>query len=456
MAKDLTDDNELGFDIDFESAGNNIFETFHKQNSNKDDNPDDNPDDDNPDDDVDDIDDKNDKSKNPKATGKSSKNKDDDNDDPDKIKFDTDPIQDMIKRKAKGEAEPDDDDDDIDPADKTKKTDKTVKTNKDGTPVVPAVVKAFYDHLTEEAGYRPIDKEDGFDGTVEGFQKWMATVHEEQATELAESMIEEAFINNPNPRNKGMAQELFKFMQKGGAVEDFIQIHKDDDITADFITKGKDDDEKTERAKKVMINYYKSLNWDATRIEKNIKTLETSGALIDVAEDNLPEFLKLKEERKAIIERNAEQQTSRTKAQITEYNTKLVEIIDKSDSIGPFEFKNKAQRQKVKEFMFLPTVELEDGRKVPQYMVELDKARRNPTFALFQALTFMNKGLDLDNVKEKAATKTKLDLKKRLEDAVAGNKIERTPSSSVANRDESRTKIKDLFDFDNIAEQFAP
>lgn len=261
------------------------------------------------------------------------------------------------------------------------------------------VFKTMYEHFVENLGYTPLTKEDEFDDTSESFDKWIEKNKEDQGIQIAEEMIEEAFINNPNPNNAKLAQELFSFLRKGGNISDFVETRKFDVINAEYISSGEDDAQKIERAKTVMTNYYTSLNWDATRIDKTIKNLETGGALLSIAEETLPEFIKMNTTRKTLNDQQAASQNEAQQTEIREYNTKLLDIIDKHEALGAFEFKTPKEKEAIKEYMFLPTVKIKDGKKIPQYLADLEEAKKNPAFTLFQALTIKNKGIDMKNLK---------------------------------------------------------
>lgn len=365
------------------------------------------------------------------------------------IVLDTSNVLDMaaaaMKNKAAGKPDGTAADDD-NPADKKPNADgKGADTGK----VIPEYFKTLYEHLTTNLNYKPLSDDDEFDGSPEKFQEWMETERQAQAETIAADMIEEAFINNPN--NKGVAQDLFKFLQNGGKVADFVETRKYDDITAEYISTGATDDEKTERAKTVMSNYYTAIGWDKETIDKTIKTLETGGTLVTLAETTLPQFIKLNADRKAIADQSIKAKNQATQTQIKEYNTKLLDIIDKSEVLGTFEFKSPKEKQALKEFLFVPSVVLQGGQKVTPYIAALDEARKNPAFTLFQALVFKNKGVDLSKLEEKITNNTKQDLKTKLEKVLTGEKIEQaTAGSSGGGNNNQRSNVASFLNFDDL------
>lgn len=456
---DFQEDTDLGLDISL--SGTNLFEQFHKDqkagNQTNLTNP---------------------------GSGDGGANKGTDDDDPakgggaggekgkgegedgkEKIEFKTDNILDMVKDhfknpdkdKGGGTGGGKGDDDDPDKNKGTGGADKGAGAaaagedeEKNIDPATLGVFKTMYEHFTENHGYRPM-KEGEFDGTPEAFDKWLEEEKEELAFSAAEQLIEDTFVKSPNPKNAGVALDLFRFIQNGGIVADFVETRKYDTLTAEYISSGADDDEKIERSKTVMNHYYTSQGWDKARIEKTIKNLETGGALLSMAEETLPEFIKFKEKQKAIVEANniSEKQANETK--VKEYNGKLLSLIDTVQAVGPFEFKSKKEREALKQYLFVPTVDAGNGKMIPKFLADRQKASSNPLYTLFQALTYMNKGIDLSKVEENAANKTTKTLKEKLEGAVKNNTIDRTTGSSGSqNNNNQRPNISEILDFDNL------
>jgi hypothetical protein len=372
---------------------------------------------------------------------------DNDDDDEEEVKLDVTNVLEMAKNKILGKTDTTDTGDD-NTAGKDKGEGAGAVAGADDV-VVTGIFKTVYEHFIENLGYTALTKEDEFDGSAEAFDKWVEKNKEEQAMQTAEGMIEESFINNPNPNNAKVAQDLFKFLLKGGNVADFVETRKFDVITPEFISSGKDDAEKIERAKTVMTNYYTTLNWDAARINKTIKNLETGGALLDMAEETLPEFIKMNDTRKTLTDQQTAQQHETQKNEVREYNTKLMDIIDKHEALGVFEFKTPKEKEAIKEYLFLPTVKGKDGKKIPQYLADIEEARKNPAFTLFQALTIKNKGIDMKKLEEGLTQKVKTDLKSKLEAAAAGSVIDKSKSADAGGAD-TRMKITDILDFDNL------
>lgn len=432
------EEDELGLDINLGST--NLFEQFHKDSAagsattfkTK------------PDEDGGGDPDK-DKNKSKKEAGKT--------DDDKETEFETGNILNMVKDHFNKDK---DDDEDKGAAAKSKSAGDSAKSKAERgedeeivNPETLGVFKTMYEHFTENHGYRPM-KEGDFDGTAESFDKWLEDEKEELAFSAAEQLIEESFVKSPNPQNSGVALDLFKFLQNGGIVADFVETRKYDTITPEYISSGADDDAKIERSKTVMANYYNALGWDKTRVDKTIKNLETGGALLSMAEETLPEFIKMKESQKAIVEENNIREKNKNENNVKEYNSKLLNLIDTADAVGPFELKSRKEREQLKEYLFVPKVDAGNGKMIPQFLADRQKASNNPIYTLFQALTYMNKGVDLSKIEEAAADKTKKTIKEKLEGAVLNNKIDRTAGSSADQTNNQRTKISDLLNFDDI------
>lgn len=429
----IENDNDLGVDVDFSET--NLFEAYHKgqSNENDDDNPNPNEEDD---DKIPDEEDDTEPGKT-KKTPPAEKVK---------LKVTNDDVMSMVKNHLAGKLNEDDDEGE------DGKTPDGKKDKKQGAVLPEGVFRAVYDHFVQTLGYEPFNDESPFDGKPESFEKWLSDNEEIKIAEAAEATIAEAFTDNPNPENKGVAVDLFKFLRNGGKVADFVQTRKHDDLTPEYISQGKDDDEKLVRAKKVMTAFYKGQGWKDERIEKNIKTLETGGILLSIAEETLPEFIEQRDKQKAIVDQNNLTAKKTKETAVKQFNTNLLGIIEKEGELGSFQFKTPKEKQAIKEYMFMPTVELENGTKVPQFMVDLEKARQNPMFTLFQALVMKNKGLDLTNIEKNAANKTKNSIKDKFEKALAGGKIDntKTESTSGSGSSQKQTRPTDFLNFDKL------
>lgn len=330
----------------------------------------------------------------------------------------------------------------------TEKKDK----NTANTPVVPeGTFATLYSHFTDTLGYEALTEEEGgFDGSEERFIEFQEKNLQLRAQAEAEGMISETFANQK--QNEPMAKDFFRFLANGGNVEDFIATRQDEDINVEYLATAADDDEKEIRSEKVMRKYYKSIGWDEAAIEKTIAPLKAGGSLSIMAESTLPQFIKLKENRKAIADRNVENQKLASQAEIKEYNTKLFQLIDETKQVGAFDLSTPAKRQKVKEYMYVPSVEV-NGNKVPPYLAALAEAKKNPMFTLHQALSLMNNGIDYSKIGEKAEQKATQSLKEKLEAAASSKKIEQPVGNSGNMNNSQRANTRDLLDFDNI--QFA-
>lgn len=306
----------------------------------------------------------------------------------------------------------------------------------------------LYDHLVAEMGYEALPEEELVDGMNEDkFLEFQERNLSTKALANAEEMIANTFEGD-HP-NKEVARDLFRFLINGGKTADFVATRANDDYTATYLSEVTEDTEIEERAEKVMRAYYKSVGWEEGGIEKTIKTLKTSGTLNDIAENTLPQFIKQNVSRKAIADQTAIQQKSKTESQIKEYNTKLFEIIDTTTDFGQFKLTPKVKKD-LKEYMYSPTVEV-NGNKVPRYLAELEIAKRNPNFAIYQALNLMNKQIDLSGVQKAAANAERINLKEKLTGAALGKKLDQPASAGAEQK--TTAKATDLLDFDNI--QFA-
>jgi hypothetical protein len=421
-----TNDNDLGFELD---GAPNLFEQFHKAKQENADavvipgakpaepaNPDPNK-----------------PAATPAADDKAPK-------EADKAPIDNEAILAMARKHALGEDQGTGDDDGLTDDGKPKPK-----------PVPEGALGLVYEHLTGTLGFEPLSEEEGpFDGSDEKFLEWAEKNISGKAEVVAEEMIAEAFTKNP--KNAAMGKDLFRFLSNGGDIETFLDTRLNDDITPEYLAKAVDDDEREIRAEKVMRKYYKSIGWEDAAIDKTITPLKAGGQLTLMAETTLPQFVKLNSSRKAIADQQAETQRVQSQQQVKEYNTTLFKLIDESKEFGAFNLASPKEKQAIKEYMFSPTVEV-NGKKVPQYIVDLAQAKANPQFTLHQALSLYKKGIDYTNIAQKASQQATQTLKEKLEQVASAKKIEQPVSNTGNTSNTQRANAREILDFDNI--QFA-
>lgn len=419
MAVDLSpDDMDLGLDIDIPDSSENLFEIFHKGKAadaaNKEVNI-------------------GDEKKAPPAgqqqqqqTQQTNKGGTEKQEAPagaanEEVIFKTDNILDLAKENA------------------LKKPGEQTQQNADGgqqksgdkggtpSPVDAGVFGTLYDHFTTNLGYPAL--EEGKTITNEDdFIEWQQTVDQQRAEELANKMIEQTF-----PTHHAQARDLFTFLGNGGTVEQYLSTRQNDDVTSDYLTTT-DVDVKEERSRKVIERYHASIGWKPDNIAAYVKKLDAAGQLEAIAETLLPEFVTSEANKKAITDQQTKANKQKSETQIRQFNDNLVASIDTAKEFSTFNLTSAKEKEKVKNYLFSPTVEIDGGQKVPQYLVDLQKARSNPNWTLFQALTLMNGGLDLEKLNEKLTTKAAQTLKERLESQAAGHKLEQPASSAGANQ----------------------
>lgn len=302
----------------------------------------------------------------------------------------------------------------------------------------------LYNHFTEDLGLPALPEGETFDGTDENFVKWVQDVREETIIDTANQMITEAFTNQKE--NEPMARDLLSALAKGMNIEDFIATRKYDTITANYLVTD-DEDLKESRSERVLRELHGSMNWDAESIDKYINSLKKSGTLEAVAETALPQFIKSNTARKLAADNQALANKQRTDNDVKAHNTKIFETIDGSKEFQNFNIANPKDKQRIKEYMFLPTVDIGGGTRIPQFMADKMAAQRNPNYTLYQALTLMNQGADAANVKTKTENQVKSSLRQKLEQNAQGLKLKPASSSNGAVSTESP---KNFIDFDNI------
>ena len=320
-------------------------------------------------------------------------------------------------------------------------------------PVSGDVYTVLYQHLTDELGFEPLnEEEDGaFDGTDEKFLLFHQKNVELQGEAIAIDMIKKAFAD-PNDPKAVLAKDLFVHLTKGGDVDRFLESRQNDTITPEFLALATEDDLKEARAEIVMRKSYKAMNWEDEAIEKTIKALKTSGTMVTMAETTLPQFIKQSQAKKAIEDQQLAQNNVNKQREVKEYNTKLFSAIDTLKEIGPFSLATAKEKQAIKEYMFVPSVEI-NGKKVPQYVADLEEAKKHPLFTLHQAISLQKKGIDYSKISETATQKATQILKDKLEAAAKSKKVEQPSGAAASTTSNERANPRAILDFDNI--QFA-
>lgn len=317
-----------------------------------------------------------------------------------------------------------------------------------------SMFQTLYEHFTNELGYEPLVGEDG--KPIEGIDEDKFIEFEEinmrkQATVIAEDMIGEVFSKPGNQDNAETAVDLFRFLSNGGKVGDYVQTRQYDDINNEYLTTD-DDDIKEARSERLIRKYQESIGWDAPAIDKYVTKLKTAGLLEGTAEDVLPQFIKTTESRKTIANQQAIANKTRQEQEIRQYNQQIFKTIDENKEFLSFNLSHPKDKAKLKEYMYSPSVDRGDGTLVPQFVVDQQKARKNPNFTIFEALTLMKKGLDLDKVKDKTANEVKATLRDKLENAAAGKNIDISKvqgGAGTTNTTTDQTSDK-VLDFENL------
>lgn len=309
----------------------------------------------------------------------------------------------------------------------------------------PSSLTAVYEHLTSELGFPALAEGETFDGTDDSFVDWFDSVKNDAAMQAANQMITDAFTNQKH--NEELAKDFFRFISNGGDVESFLETRKTDTITDQYLTTD-DEDLKEIRSEKMLRELHASMGWEPDAIEKYIASLKKSGTLEVIAETALPQFIKQRNQRKAATDQRVVATKQRSDAEIREHNNKIFATIDSSKEFSTFNIAAPKEKQRIKEYMYAPTVDIGNGQVVPQFVADKMLAAKNPQYTLFQALHLMNKGLDMNNVKDKIENKVKNSLKDKLEAAAQGAKLEQ-PSNSQANGSRP-AQTENFIDFDNI------
>lgn len=425
MADTLTD-----FDLGFEVANNNLFENFHKAQ----DVPGE----------VKPI------MIGPDKTNDGAAKKDEgaaDKTPPGEVKLDLNSVQELLKKSQGGTVEPNEPVDDKDTPPDGKPAAVKPAATAAAEPVGDAQFTVLHDHLVDTLGFEPLTQEELAAGgvTEENFLEFHQRNINTKATGIAEDMIADAFENNPNAE---VASDLLRFLANKGDISDFVATRKDDVFTADYLNVT-DDDDKEARAERLMRSYQTATGMEPAAVEKLVGTLKTSGSLVAVAETTLPQFIRLKDQRKAIADQNLEATRRNNESAVKEYNTNLFKILDGAKEIGPYKL-TPVLKTKLKEFMYAPSVEV-NGRKVPAYLAKLEEQRKNPQFALMQALSLMEGNDAFKLLKNEGAEEAKKTLKQKMEELAKGKKLDQ-PGAATADK-APRNTASDQVDFDNI--QFA-
>lgn len=273
------------------------------------------------------------------------------------------------------------------------------KEDKEDKQEVDSDLKVFFNNFVKMG---IVDDNPDYDGSEEGlieaFNNRDSKVKEVLYTQIAEELGEE-----------GTA--LIKHLRNGGEVADFVDAYSDPLAGIDITSPA--------HQKEIVRHFYKSQGWNDSEIASEIEDLEDLGEekLAEKARKMYSRLEQNREQTKAQFAEEAAKEEQRQLRQRDEFVTDVNKILDeKTDIFGYSLPKDPKVKQELKDYMLKPRFRTQDGRVVPQIVVDREKFKNNREAYILNALLLKN-GYNLDSLKTQANTKVTLDIKKQLENS---------------------------------------
>lgn len=240
--------------------------------------------------------------------------------------------------------------------------------------------KAHYDLMVEAGEWEPLE---GFDGTEESYIK--AKDHNQQLfrDQGINEFLDEAF--ETNPEGKVLGKRLLNHLANGGKVSDFVTLMAPTELNFDAL----DDQDETvasAAATDILRQYYSSVGWDGTAIEKKLAQLNKTDGVVEEAKIVAPVFKKtITNKANTHAQQLATQKTQNQNASRTTNNA-LLGMINKGHKFGDLQIgKDKKEKLEYQTYMFEPT---EQGGS--EFGIALQNAYKDPEFLLYLAASLKN------------------------------------------------------------------
>ena len=165
------------------------------------------------------------------------------------------------------------------------------------------------------------------------------------------------------------AKLFLEFKKNGGKTSDFLKVFENDDIITSF--EGVDFNEDENKAEQFLKEYYYQIDdVDEDEIEDKIEFLKERGKLSITAEKA---FEKVSEKQKKEKEELNKSQEKARKAQLDKqkkYSEDLKKAIIETEVVGKIKI-NKKDKQEIFNYLMLPSIKLENGKKVTAFQKDL-------------------------------------------------------------------------------------
>lgn len=262
--------------------------------------------------------------------------------------------------------------------------------------------------------------------------------------EEADALINEVFEKNPD--GKVMGKKLLQHLANGGRVSDFVNLTAPQEV--DFKELDNEDEEVAEdMARTVINNYYSSIGWSKTEIDKKILNLKKTGGLLDEARGLEQPYTKSVTERETQHQQWLADQKKLHEDNAKKINTGLNALIDKGHTFGPIKVAaSKQEREELRSYFFET-----DEKGVNGFSAELQDNLRDPEFLLFLAKVGKDKLYKkLDTLVGAAKGKDQAmdELESKLGSALLNKKLENNSAQSGTDSGTGKGNSKHEFNLD--------
>jgi len=210
-----------------------------------------------------------------------------------------------------------------------------------------------------------------------------------------------------------MAINLFNYIKNGGDLNSFVEVYSDP--LKDVDLKNENDQEQVVEA---FLRRTTSLNDE--RIKAKITKFKDSGILADEAQDALLALKDVQEKEQAEFQKQQIESEKLIQKQKDEAISSVKDFITKNDSVkGLFNIKDARTKKKFEEYLFKPTVKLDNGQFVSQAYADELAEQNDVESYIFRNMMRFNK-YNVEGIKKAAKVEATSELADKLKSASRG------------------------------------
>lgn len=261
-----------------------------------------------------------------------------------------------------------------------------------------------------------------FDGTEAGLDAAIAHTINERLAAGVDDYVATAFARVP-PAQQEIAKNFIKHIAMGGDVTSFQTMNVDKGLPMEGL-KSPDEAVALAAAKSITASFLKENGMSDALIQQQIKMFEAMGKdqFVNAATQFGTELNKRKENERQVSQQQLLDADNKRKADQKAFNEGVSKLVTDSSEVLGIKLDTKQTKDEMYRYGFVPTVELEDGRRITQYHADLMQMKNDPRFTFMQMALLKNKLNVAPALQEKATQQAATTLEQRLE-AVQKNKV---------------------------------